>query len=443
MSGPSPFFRLAPRRGLASVLALAVLMAPLTVDLAGAQDGGDVEDLRQEREDKRREAADVAAELDALQAEDDELAAAIAALEAHIALQETRVAAAEEAIADAEARAVMARSQAEALDAEVVVIRERLERAAIDAFVAPRPDALSQLDDENLLDVELRQSYVEEVVGDEYELIDELRVAQAAQADAIRRADEATREAEDERAALADRLVELDESRREVEALRAQVAERIDEWETVSREIEEADALIAQQIRELEAELARQAAAEAQRLAEEEAARQAAEDAAAEEAAAEDSDVEVEVDEEAGDDSAPSEIAEPQVDGAFTITHRPVPGAVTSRFGPRVHPIFGTTRNHYGLDFNGSTGDSISAAADGTVITAGWMNGFGNVVIISHGNGYSSLYAHQSEVLVSLGDTVAGGERIGRVGSTGWSTGPHLHFEIRVDGTAVDPLPYL
>lgn len=447
MSGPSPSPRLAPRRGLASVLALAVLMAPLTVDLAGAQDGGDVEDLRQEREDKRREAADVAAELDALQAEDDELAAAIAALEAHIALQETRVAAAEEAIADAEARAVMARSQAEALDAEMVVIRERLERAAIDAFVAPRPDALSQLDDENLLDVELRQSYVEEVVGDEYELIDELRVAQAAQADAIRRADEATREAEDERAALADRLVELDESRREVEALRAQVAERIDEWETVSREIEEADALIAQQIRELEAELARQAAAEAQRLAEEEAARQAAEEAAAEEAAAEDSDVEVEVDEEvdeeAGDDSAASEIAEPQVDGAFTITHRPVAGAVTSRFGPRVHPIFGTTRNHYGLDFNGSTGDSISAAADGTVITAGWMNGFGNVVIISHGNGYSSLYAHQSQVLVSLGDTVAGGDTIGRVGSTGWSTGPHLHFEIRVDGTAVDPLPYL
>jgi len=441
MSGPSSSLRRAPRRGLAGVLALAVLMAPLTVDLAGAQDTGDVEDLRQEREDKRREAADVAAELDALQAEDDELTAAIAALEAHIALQETRVAAAEEAIADAEARAVMARSQAEALDAEMVVIRERLERAAIDAFVAPRPDALAQLDDENLLDVELRQSYVEEVVGDEYELIDELRVAQAAQADAIRRADEATREAEDERAALADRLVELDESRREVEALRAQVAERIDEWETVSREIEEADALIAQQIRELEAELARQAAAEAQRLAEEEAARQAAEEAAAEEAAAEDSDVEV--DEEAGDDSAPSEIAEPQVDGAFTITHRPVPGAVTSRFGPRVHPIFGTTRNHYGLDFNGSTGDSISAAADGTVITAGWMNGFGNVVIISHGNGYSSLYAHQSEVLVSLGDTVAGGERIGRVGSTGWSTGPHLHFEIRVDGTAVDPLPYL
>jgi murein DD-endopeptidase MepM/ murein hydrolase activator NlpD len=445
MSGPSSSLRRAPRRKLAGVLALAVLMAPLTVDLAGAQDTGDVEDLRQEREDKRREAADVAAELDALQAEDDELTAAIAALEAHIALQETRVAAAEEAIADAEARAVMARSQAEALDAEMVVIRERLERAAIDAFVAPRPDALAQLDDENLLDVELRQSYVEEVVGDEYELIDELRVAQAAQADAIRRADDATRDAEDERAALAERLVELDESRREVEALKAQVEVRIDEWETVSREIEEADALIAQQIRELEAELARQAAAEAQRLAEEEAARQAAEEAAAEEAAAEDPDVEVDEETEGqpGDDSAPSEIAEPQVDGAFTITHRPVPGAVTSRFGPRVHPIFGTTRNHYGLDFNGSTGDSISAAADGTVITAGWMNGFGNVVIISHGNGYSSLYAHQSEVLVSLGDTVAGGERIGRVGSTGWSTGPHLHFEIRVDGTAVDPLPYL
>jgi murein DD-endopeptidase MepM/ murein hydrolase activator NlpD len=420
------------RRPLAAVAGVCLLAVPLGVGFAGAQDDGDIADLRQAREDTRREAADVAAELDALAAEDEELAGAVAALEAHIALQETRISAAEEAIVDAEARAEMARDQADALAADMVAIRTRLELAAIDAFVAPRPDALGQLDNENLLDVELKRSYVEEVVGDEYELIDELRVTQAAQADAIRRADEATGEAEATRADLAARLVELADSKLEVEALQAQVSVRIGEWEAVGREIEAADAAIAVQIRELEAELARQAAAEAKRAAEEEEARRLAE-----EEGNEDPDVESDPDEEPPEESAGGD------PGPFSVTHRPVSGVVTSLFGPRVHPIFGTTRNHYGIDMDGNTGDPISAAASGQVITAGAMNGYGNVVVISHGDGYTTLYAHQSVILVSYGDAVEGGETIGRVGSTGWSTGPHLHWEIRVDGVAVDPLPYL
>ena len=98
---------------------------------------------------------------------------------------------------------------------------------------------------------------------------------------------------------------------------------------------------------------------------------------------------------------------------------------------------------HYGIDFYGSSGDPISAAASGTVLTSGWINGYGNTVVVSHGNGYSTLYAHQSSIAASTGDTVAGGDVIGYVGSTGWSTGSHLHFEIRIEGTAVDPDPYL
>lgn len=424
------------RRWLTTLVAVCVLAGPLTVGDAGAQDD-DVEDLRQEREDTRREAADVAAELDALAAEDDELAAAIGALDAHIALQETKIAAAEEAIVDAKARAAAARGQAAVLADDMVNIRLRLELAAIDAFVAPRPDALSQLDSNDLLDVELKRSYIEDVVGDEYELIDDLRVTQAAQDDAIRRADDATAEAEAEELALAERLIELDESRAEVGELLAQVSVRIGEWEAVGAEIDAADAAIAKQIRELEAELARQAAAEAARLAAEEEARRLAE----EEASNEEPDSE---DPDPGDEDPDAEDSGPPVDlGPFSVTHRPVPGAVTSLFGPRVHPIFGTTRNHYGLDMDGSTGDSISAAATGQVITAGWMNGYGNTVIISHGDGFTTLYAHQSEILVSYGDSVDGGDTIGQVGSTGFSTGPHLHWEIRVDGVAVDPEPYL
>jgi len=89
------------------------------------------------------------------------------------------------------------------------------------------------------------------------------------------------------------------------------------------------------------------------------------------------------------------------------------------------------------------SGDPIYAAADGEVITARWINGYGNAVVISHGGGFSTLYGHQSKILVAVGDRVVGGETIGLIGSTGWSTGPHLHFEVRVHGIVIDPAPFL
>jgi murein DD-endopeptidase MepM/ murein hydrolase activator NlpD len=108
-----------------------------------------------------------------------------------------------------------------------------------------------------------------------------------------------------------------------------------------------------------------------------------------------------------------------------------------------VHPIFGIVRAHAGIDFDGDLGEDIIAGADGIVLSAGWRNGYGNTVVLSHGNGFTTLYAHMTEVGVIVGDSVSGGDRIGFVGSTGWSTGPHLHLEVRVEGIAVDPGPYL
>jgi murein DD-endopeptidase MepM/ murein hydrolase activator NlpD len=122
----------------------------------------------------------------------------------------------------------------------------------------------------------------------------------------------------------------------------------------------------------------------------------------------------------------------------------PIPGApITSGFGPRVHPIYGDVRMHTGVDFGASAGTPIHAAADGVVVSAGPLGGYGNATVIDHGNGLATLYGHQSSIAVAPGQRVSRGQVIGYVGCTGLCTGPHLHFEVRVRGTPVDPMQYL
>lgn len=121
----------------------------------------------------------------------------------------------------------------------------------------------------------------------------------------------------------------------------------------------------------------------------------------------------------------------------------PFVGEITSPFGYRIHPIFGTQRFHSGIDLGADYGDSIKAADTGVVIHSDWLGGYGKVVIIDHGNGLQTLYAHNSELLVSEGQVVYKGQVISRAGSTGYSTGPHLHFEVRKNGSPTDPMAYL
>lgn len=123
----------------------------------------------------------------------------------------------------------------------------------------------------------------------------------------------------------------------------------------------------------------------------------------------------------------------------------PVPSSneVTSDYGWRVHPIFRVKKFHTGIDIAASYGADVVAADDGVVIYAGWYGGYGNTVIIDHGGSISTLYAHLSRINVSEGDKVKKGSKIADVGSTGFSTGPHLHFEVRKEGQCVNPWSWL
>lgn len=116
---------------------------------------------------------------------------------------------------------------------------------------------------------------------------------------------------------------------------------------------------------------------------------------------------------------------------------------VSSRFGPRSDPFLGTARMHAGQDFAAATGTPVFATAGGVVLSAGWGGGYGNLVQVDHGNGLVTRYAHLSEILVSQGQPVAVGARVGLVGSTGRSTGAHLHYETRLRGTSNDPMRFL
>jgi murein DD-endopeptidase MepM/ murein hydrolase activator NlpD len=130
---------------------------------------------------------------------------------------------------------------------------------------------------------------------------------------------------------------------------------------------------------------------------------------------------------------------------ALVPYRKPVIGEVefTSGFGVRSDPFLGRPAMHTGLDFRAAMGDPVRATANGKVTSAGWAGGYGRMIEIDHGNGLATRYGHLSEIGVKVGDTIKIGQVIGAVGSTGRSTGPHLHYETRIDGEAVDPQKFL
>ncbi len=129
--------------------------------------------------------------------------------------------------------------------------------------------------------------------------------------------------------------------------------------------------------------------------------------------------------------------------GGELLWPTPSTSYITSKFGYRIHPIYGYRKFHTGIDIGAYSGSAIVAANSGTVILSGWNGGYGKCIVVDHGGGITTLYAHCSSLLVGYGQTVSRGQQIARVGSTGNSTGPHLHFEVRLNGAYKNPLNYV
>jgi len=121
----------------------------------------------------------------------------------------------------------------------------------------------------------------------------------------------------------------------------------------------------------------------------------------------------------------------------------PTSGTVSSGFGWRNPPLEGASELHQGIDIANNIGTPVVATADGTIVKSGWSGGYGNIVQIDHGNGIETIYGHNSQIVVSVGQSVKKGQLISYIGSTGTSTGPHVHYEVREKGSAVDPLKYM
>ena len=392
-----------------AVLAVALLL--LGIALPAAADPGDkLEEVRErqeqveaKKEDKLARAADVSEVLAGLDQERERVEARVEALETRVAALEADIARTEEKLSEAQKDLAI-------LAAELDVIERRLERRhdlltgrVVEAYKAGPAGYLESLLSSNdfgeLVD---RMEYRTSAMDSETRLITRIEVLQ----DKTEAREELAEEKKLEIAAAKAALV----------ADRAEIDARLDERAAVLAEKEAVVAEKREVLAGLRSDARRLAAVEAQLEADE-------------------SELVAII------QAAPTTAGPAPVGGGQLLM--PAAGPITSPYGYRTHPIFGDQRLHTGVDIGAGYGAPVVAADAGTVVYAGTMSGYGNVLAIDHGGGLSTTYNHLSAFYVGTGQSVARGTTIGAVGCTGYCTGPHLHFEVRVNGNPVDPMPYL
>jgi murein DD-endopeptidase MepM/ murein hydrolase activator NlpD len=381
---------------------VAVLVALLGAQLTPA---GAVENPRASREAARDRQAQLAEELDGLAASENELLDAIAVLSEQVDAQSGEVGAARQAVAAAESDVAEAETAMAETGAEIGGLTEAVVERAVETFIRPTGDGIDEMvQSRNIAEASRKRALLDQVTANDQDVIDQLNAAREDFEFSKVAAEAATAKANDRRIETEARLAELEATRSDQARLVAALDTRQSE---VSAEIDAqaaSEAELTRIIAEAEAEAEARAAAAARSVRS-----------------------------GTGSTTGPAGAASPNrtVGGGGCIW--PARGTVTSEYGSR------WGRLHAGIDIAAPTGTPIYAAQAGTVIFSGVQSGYGNVVIVSHDGGLTTLYGHQSRVAASNGQAVSQGDNIGFVGSTGRSTGPHLHFETRYGGSPRNP----
>jgi len=358
-----------------------VLVAALVCGLV-APAGAASSDPRAQRERARARKAQLAAELNTIKASERELLAAAAVLDDQVLAQAARVDAARQAVAAADAELRETTNSLAETKSLITNLQAQFVDQAVSEYISPRGQKLDDLiQSDDLAATARKHALLDTVAANDKDLLDQLRAAREDYEIARAAATAASERAQARRANTEDQLSKLERDR--------------------ARQHKMQQALTARQ-KEVLGEIDAQAAAEA---------------------------------------TLTRIIREREAQSGKGVSGRigrggcawPISGPVTSEYGYR------WGRLHAGIDIGASTGTPIHASAPGTVIFSGQQNGYGNVVIIDHGGGFSTLYAHQSRLAASEGETLPRGGLVGYVGSTGHSTGPHLHFETRYGGEPRNP----
>jgi murein DD-endopeptidase MepM/ murein hydrolase activator NlpD len=389
-----------PALGRLAVVVLASALALTSVTVADANST----QTKTQRDEIRRQQAAAAAALDPLKAEDAQLEQAYRATQSNVRAQEATIASTAQAIAQAEATQRDLEARIAAARASADDLRRRLRDSAVAAYMDPHGDAGDLLHAPSFNAIETKKALLSVVTDRNLDASSALRAVEAD-----------LRVLEDEQQAT---IAELTNRRADQQRQLDELRVARDQALSLSRALDARIAAFQREVDSLASEDASLTALLTRQLAQEEAARKAAAEAQARLAL--------------GDRTPPANTP-PSARGLVW----PSSGSVTSRFGPR------WGRLHAGIDIANAVGTPVVAANTGRVVHAGWYGGYGNAVIIDHGGGFSTVYAHLSSIGTSLGAAVTRGQSIGQMGNTGNSTGPHLHFETRIGGVAYDPARYL
>jgi murein DD-endopeptidase MepM/ murein hydrolase activator NlpD len=398
----------------------------------------EIEAAREEVEAASEEEARLLEQIQDAQARKRELDDKVAALEAEVTAAQRAVAAAESQLAALEAEQRKAQARLDETLAALAAAKAELARQAIAAYTG-QSEATRYVDvalrSRDMAELVSKRAYLKVVAGSQAETVSRTEALRNQVGDLRDQLDASRAKARDQRDVVASQHARLASQRDAQSSAASEVAEVIAEDTRLKDEALQRKEEFEAKADALEAE-SDAIAATLRRRAEEEAA------ARAQAARPPPPALTPGVAPGPSPTRGPAGPPAPVRPGARLAN--PLPGApITSGFGYRVHPIYGTSRMHTGVDMAAPAGTAIRSAGDGVVVSAGSQSGYGNTTVIDHGGGLATLYAHQSSIGVSSGQRVTQGQVIGRVGCTGACTGDHLHFEVRVNGSPVNPMGYI